>query len=298
MKRDIYAHITTAVLASAIGFSLFLVISDNRLPFTTQATVKTPDIQVFPEVTGAIEEIFVTEGEQVSAGTALMQIDPTNYELARQKAAANELDAKAQWLQAKRHFSRLQNLNSVSQEVLDDADIAVQNAFATLKIRQTELKKAEHDLENTLVVARKPGIVTNMSYREGMYVTPATSVVHLIDKNSLWIAADFTEKGLAALDQNKEVNIVFDAYPMRVFQGQIVSIDSAITSGVESTGQLATIQDEGRWIRSQQKIRVRIAANIEDATIVAGGRASVMLRDNHGVSNTWMTLLSWMRYIY
>jgi len=298
MKRDIYAYLTTTVLIGAIGFSLFLVISDNRLPFTTQATVKTPDIQVFPEVTGAIEEIFVSEGEQVSAGTALMQIDPTNYELARQKAAASELDATAQWQQAKRHLTRLQNLNSVSQEVIDDADIAVQNAYATLKIKQAELKKAEHDLENTRVVARQPGIVTNMSYREGMYVTPATSVVHLIDKSSLWIAADFAEKGLSAIDKNREVNIVFDAYPMQVFQGQIVSIDSAINSGVESAGQLAAIQDDGRWIRSQQKIRVRITADIEGAAIVAGGRASVMLRDDHGISNTWMTLLSWMRYIY
>ena len=46
MKRDIYAYITTASLAVALTFSVFLVVSDNVLPFTTQARVKTTSVDV------------------------------------------------------------------------------------------------------------------------------------------------------------------------------------------------------------------------------------------------------------
>ncbi|WP_413282842.1 HlyD family secretion protein [Vibrio sp. MA40-2] len=301
MKRDIYAYFTTIVLIAAVGFSVFLVVSDNRIPFTTQATLKTTAIEVTPEVSGYIKTIFVAEGDKVSAGTPLIQLDPTDYEINKQKMDAGVLKSKAQWQLAKRHLTRLQALyksKSVSKEVLDDAESAVQDAYSSLLIQQAEQKKAQRDLDKTLIVAKQAGTVTNLSYRVGMYVTSTSPVIYVIDQNSFWLAADFTEKGLSSLSANRQVNIVFDADPMTVHQGHIVSVDSAILSGVSQTNQLAQVDDETRWIRPQQKIRVRISPDIEPGTFVAGSRASVMVRDNYAISDTWMTMLSWMRYIY
>lgn len=300
MSRDIYAHITTGVLAIAVAFCAFLVVSDNRVPFTTQATVKTLAIAVVPEVSGYIESLSVKEGDQVTTGETLFTLDSSAFVIAQQKAQASLDEAKHQWQQAQRHLERLDTLyksHSVSKESLEDGQIALDETYAALLVAKAELESAERDLSKTKVVAQQSGRVTNLAYQAGMYVSSGASVVELIDDQAMWLDADFTEKGLPALTTAREVNIVFDAYPMTVFHGHIFSVDSAISSGVSTPGQVAQVSEETRWIRAQQKIRVRVT--LDDAPmLVAGSRASVMVRDDYKVADSWMRLLSWLRYIY
>ncbi|MEI8633337.1 biotin/lipoyl-binding protein [Vibrio sp. PP-XX7] len=134
MKRDVYAYITTLALTIAFGFSVFLIVSDNILPFTTQATVKTMSIDVVPEVSGYIQTIYVKEGQQVHPGERLFDIDPTQYQIARDKAQASFLQAKNQWTQAERHLKRVKALSQqalTSQETLDDALTNEESSRAT-----------------------------------------------------------------------------------------------------------------------------------------------------------------------
>jgi multidrug resistance efflux pump len=157
---------------------------------------------------------------------------------------------------------------------------------------------AQLNIDRTLVKAKEASIVTNLSFTKGMYASPATTVIHLVKNEQQWIEADFTEKGLSTLKNAHEVNIVYDAIPNQVFKGQIVSIDQAISSGLSSHNQLGEITSETRWIRPQQKVRVRITSEQQPDLIVAGSRASVMVSDGSIISNAWMTLLSWLRFIY
>ena len=301
MKRDIYALFTTIVLILAIAFSAFLIISDNAIPFTTQATVKTSAIEVVPEVQGYISDIMVTEGQTVTLGTPLLRIDPTDYKIAQKKAQASVMQAESQWQQTQSHLSRVKSLyqsKSVSKESLDEAEAADQSAKAALLSAQSDAETAQRNLDHTLVVAKQSGVVTNLAYRVGMRISTVSPVLHLIDEDNLWLDADFTEKGLPALRENKAVNVVFDAQPNEVYSGHIFAIDSAILSGVADSSQLAQVTDESRWIRAQQKARVRIQLDEAPEHIIAGSRASVMMDDEGHVSDIWMTILSWMRYLY
>lgn len=301
MKRDIYAYITTCVLILAVGFSAFLVYTDNAIPFTTQATVKTTSVDVVPEVKGYITDVFVREGQSVQAGTPLMQIERTDYQIAKDKALAVQKQRQNTLAKSERHYQRIRALaksGSISQDDLDVAKETRANASTQLDQANADLATAKRNLDHTLIVAKHAGVVTNLAIKPGMYITPASVAVHLVNRQDLWVAADFTEKGLPALEQNSQVNIVFDALPKRVFQGQIISVDQAIQSGINDASQLAQVSSETRWIRSQQKVRVRIHLDAMPKNVVAGGRASVMLRDEGKVSDTWMTLLSWLRYLY
>lgn len=301
MKRDIYAYLTSVVLFLAIAFSIFLVISDNEIPFTTQARLKIAPLNISTEVSGHIEKVLVKEGEQVTVGQPLFELDSSQYSLAVDKAQANVLLAQSQWQQADRYLARIQSLYqsaSASKEQLDEATANKQTKAATLQAAKADLKTAQRNLQLTQIVATKAGTVTNLTYQEGMYVTPSDTLVHIVNRQDLWIAADFTEKGLPALIKGRAVNIVFDAYPNQVFLGHIRSVDPAISTGAEQVTSLAQVEEETRWIRPQQKIRVRIQTDQAPTLLVAGSRASVMVRDDYHVADIWMTILSWMRYIY
>ena len=301
MKRDVYAYLTTFTLVIAFGFSAFLIYSDNALPFTTQATVKTTSVNVVPEVQGYIQELYVHEGQKVMAGTPLFQIDPQPYEIEKQRLKASVVQAKSRWLKAKNYLQRIKSLSqhsSASKEALDDALSNETITHADYFSTQASLNMAQLNIDRTLVKAKEASIVTNLSFTKGMYASPATTVIHLVKNEQQWIEADFTEKGLSTLKNAHEVNIVYDAIPNQVFKGQIVSIDQAISSGLSNHNQLGEITSETRWIRPQQKVRVRITSEQQPDLIVAGSRASVMVSDGSIISNAWMTLLSWLRFIY
>jgi len=301
MKRDVYAYLTTFTLAIAFGFSAFLIYSDNALPFTTQATIKTTSVNVVPEVKGYIDAMFVEEGQHVSPGTLLFQIDPQPYEIEKQRAKAAVEQSKSNWLKTKKHLQRIRSLNqqsSASKEALDEAKSNEAIAHATYLSARASLNLTQLNLDRTLVKAKENSIVTNLSFTKGMYASPSTTVVHLVNSEKQWIEADFTEKGLAVLKQAKQVNIVYDAVPNHVFSGNIVSIDRAISSGLSDHNQLGIISTETRWIRPQQKVRVRIIPDQKVPDIVAGSRASVMVSDGAFLSDAWMTLLSWLRLVY
>ena len=301
MKRDVYAYITTVTLVIAFGFSAFLIYSDNVLPFTTQATVKTTSVNVIPEVKGYIKAIYVHEGQHVKEGTLLFQIDPKTYQIEKQKSQARVAQVKSRWDKANNYLRRVNSLSkrsSISKEAVDEALANEQVAQADYQSALASLEMAQLDLDRTLVKSQEDSIVTNLSYTKGMYASPSTSVIHLVKSDKQWIEADFTEKGLRILKPGQEVNIVYDAIPNHVFSGKVVSIDQAISSGLSNQKQLGKIGSETRWIRPQQKIRVRIIPDQKADSIVAGSRASVMVRNGSIISDTWMTLLSWLRFIY
>jgi RND family efflux transporter MFP subunit len=301
MKRDIYAYITTVTLVIAFGFSAFLIYSDNVIPFTTQATIKTTSVEVIPEVKGYINAIYVKEGQSVVEGTPLFQLDSQEYELAQQKSAAAFLEAQSRWTKTKQYLNRISTLRqsaSISKETLDEAQADESAARAAFLSSEADLNMAKLNLERTQIKAKERGVVTNLTFTKGMYATTNTAVIHLVKKDTQWIEVDFTEKGLNALKPLPVVNIVYDAIPNQVFRGKIVSIDQAISSGLNTTSQLGEIASETRWIRPQQKIRVRVIPDSPPETLVAGSRASVMVRDTSNISDSWMTLLSWLRFIY
>jgi len=285
MKRDVYAYLTTVTLVIAFGFSAFLIYSDNALPFTTQATVKTTSVNVVPEVKGYIQELYVHEGQKVVAGTPLFQIDPQPYEIEKRRLKAAVVQVKSRWVKAQKYLQRIKSLSqhsSASKEALDDALANEKITHADYFSAQASLNMAQLNLDRTLVKAKEASIVTNLSFTKGMYASPA----------------DFTEKGLSTLKNAQEVNIVYDAIPNQVFKGKIVSIDQAISSGLSNHNQLGEITSETRWIRPQQKVRVRVIPEQQPDLIVAGSRASVMVSDGAIISDAWMTLLSWLRFIY
>ncbi|MEZ6854127.1 efflux RND transporter periplasmic adaptor subunit [Halodesulfovibrio aestuarii] len=303
MKDSVYAHITRITLFLALALSVFFVVSDNMLPFTTQATVKTISIDVMPEVNGYIKSIEIQEGEFVKRGDVLVCIDPEQYEIAKEKAEAVLFQRQSEYDEAVQHVNRIKPLAArafVSEEELDNAMSKEAITRAAVLSARSDVKMASLNLERTKVRANDSGIVTNLTFSKGMYASTTAPIVHLV-KGVQWIEGDFAEKGLSALAVNEQVNIVYDAIPNKVFRGRIISIDHAISSGISQRSRLGEIGNETRWIRPQQKIRVRIVPDTFDIHIIAGSRASLMVRGSGGatvVSDAWMRLLSLFRFVY
>jgi multidrug resistance efflux pump len=173
MKDRVYQNIIYSVLSLTIGFSAFLLISDNVLPFTTQATMQKNVANIAPEVSGIIAKVYVSNGQQVNAGDLLFSIDKETYSLAVRQAEAElhlaqeansskwqVLQSAEQSLaqrQAERQntktkltrYQQLLNKGLTTQQNVDDVRLNFNVAESAVKIAQTNILRIKAELSGT-----------------------------------------------------------------------------------------------------------------------------------------------------
>ncbi|MEN8348106.1 multidrug efflux RND transporter periplasmic adaptor subunit AdeD [Acinetobacter nosocomialis] len=139
-------------------------------------TVASEISQVRPQVNGVVVEQLFKEGSQVSKGQPLYKIDSSLYRDSVDEAAGNLALAKATVnstrLQAER-YKELIKVNGISQQELDNALSAYEQAKATVAVNQAVLKTARTNLRYTQVTAPISGRIGRSSITRGALVTSA-----------------------------------------------------------------------------------------------------------------------------
>ena len=139
-------------------------------------TVASEISQVRPQVNGVVIEQLFKEGTQVSKGQPLYKIDSSLYRDSVDEAAGNLALAKATVnstrLQAER-YKELIKVNGVSQQELDNAQSAYEQAKATVAVNEAVLKTARTNLRYTQVSAPISGRIGRSSLTRGALVTSA-----------------------------------------------------------------------------------------------------------------------------
>lgn len=148
----------------------YVLITDVTIPMTPHSMVQRPVITVAPRVAGEVTEVYVSNNQRVAAGDLLFKIDPSDYQLAVEKAqlalsAAKQTNAtlQAQLAQAQatvteasvtlqesqREYARLQTLmqqDVVSQQLVDQHAAEVNSAQARLVAAQQNQRAVETEL--------------------------------------------------------------------------------------------------------------------------------------------------------
>jgi membrane fusion protein (multidrug efflux system) len=132
------------------------------------------EAEIRPQVTGLIKSRLFTEGELVSQGQALYQIDASEYAAAvnSAKAAVQRAEATAEAArQTADRFERLAEINAVSRENLDQAIATQKQAEADVAIQKAALQRASIDLARTKVTSPIDGRIGRSSVTPGALVT-------------------------------------------------------------------------------------------------------------------------------
>ncbi len=110
-------------------------------------------INLTSEVQGRIEEIYVKEGDRVTKGTALVKLDPTQFDsntdaqLASLQASQSDAQvSRSQVTQAQNQYSQAQQGLIASQASVDTAIQQVNTARQNVVASQTDVDKAQVEL--------------------------------------------------------------------------------------------------------------------------------------------------------
>ncbi|KFA98704.1 efflux RND transporter periplasmic adaptor subunit [Vibrio sp. ER1A] len=302
MSDKFYSRVSNTFLGIALVFVMFLIITDNVLPFSTNATVKSESLEIVPRVSGRIDSVLVESGDEVKVGTPLISIDNTDYSLALDKTRSLLKKAKSDLQEARKTHTRNRKLlkkGLVSQQNYEITENAYTVSQLALEQANIDYARAKLDFDRTNIKSNANGIVANLSIIRGTYASSGNTIGHIITSRK-WIEAAFPEKSIDTFSKGTLVWVVLDAKPGQVFTGHVNYIEPASQSGINSPQNLSAVKSDTRWIRAQHKNVIRINLEVE-LEIPSGGMATVMLQGrglNRTISYSWMKGISLFRYLY
>ncbi|WP_343552754.1 efflux RND transporter periplasmic adaptor subunit [Pantoea sp.] len=175
--------------------------------------------EVRPQVDGIIQKRLFTEGDEVSAGQVLYQIDPASYQASYDQALAQLKNAqalvKSSQLKSQR-YSALVKENGVSRQDADDALATYQQNVASVDQYRAAVESARINLNYTKIKAPIAGRIGISSVTPGALVTSAQTTALATIRALDPIYVDLTQSSVqllklkrqqASLQQNSEVPV-------------------------------------------------------------------------------------------
>jgi len=150
-------------------------------------------INLLPQVQGAVTGIFFVEGSHVKKGQKLYEIDARIYKDNYDAALANLKVAQGTLLQSKQDADRytyLNKYNAVAKQLYDHAMITLQNSQSSVKSSEQAVKSAKTNLSYAIITAPFDGTIGFSQVKLGDVVSVGTTILNTISTDNP-MAVDF-----------------------------------------------------------------------------------------------------------
>jgi HlyD family secretion protein len=220
-------------------------------------------VDISADITGRIIRIAVEEGDLVTKGQFLVQIDPAQYQAAVSRAEgvvsstqATLLQTRANRDQAERAWKRAHELtrlgpNLIAPATAEEARTALEVAEATYSATRAQLdqsraslQEAKDNLAKTRLVSPIAGRVVRLAVEEGEVAVPGTFsretglLLTIADLSVILAKVQVDETDVVRLSHNESVEGTIDAYQDSTFVGRVtrVSQSAKLTSTQTASG--------------------------------------------------------------
>ena len=204
-------------------------------------------VNITSSTTELITRVLFTDGQRVSAGTPLV-------ELQAREEDAGIIEARAQVAQAQRQFDRYKTLadRGIAPRVTaEDAETALATAQASLTAAQARRG-------DRLIRAPFAGVLGLSSVTAGTLVNPGGIITTLDDIDVVRVDFPVPERYLGVLRAGTPIRATIDAYGDEVFGGRIALIDTRINEQTRAVTARAEIPNPGARIRPGMAVQVAV----------------------------------------
>src|SRR5579884_1194184 len=173
----------------AVGAGVYFWIEHLTWETTDDAQIDTHIASISPRVSGHIIKVYVEDGQPVHANDPLVDIDPTDYEVAVAQARANLADAEAN-VQAASSNVPITAVNTSQQIQMADAGVASAQAgisaaeknyaaaLANIRLSTANAAKAQADLERYKQLVAKDEI-SKQQYDQAVATAESTAATEI-----------------------------------------------------------------------------------------------------------------------
>ncbi|MCB5947246.1 MULTISPECIES: efflux RND transporter periplasmic adaptor subunit [Enterobacter] len=245
-------------------------------------------VQLRPRVSGYIDKVNYTDGQEVKKGEVLFTIDDRTYRAALEQAQANLARAKTQASLAQSEANRtdkLINTHLVSREEWEQRRSAAVQAQADIRAAQAAVDAAQLNLDFTKVTAPIDGRASRALITSGNLVTTgdtASVLTTLVSQKTVYVYFDVDEstylhyQNLARSGQGASSN--HTALPVEIgltgeegypHQGKVDFLDNQLTPSTGTIRMRALLDNSQRQFTPGLFARVRLPGSAEfKATLI------------------------------
>ena len=209
-------------------------------------------VDVAADISGRIVRLAVREGQIVSKGQFLLEIDASEYQAAVQRAEAALAGARAQAVQAKANLTQSRNNFSRSSEIKRAnpslvSDEQIEQLRTQVEINEALYEAAQHGVDQaqaslrdarsrlakTVISAPMGGRVTRLNVEQGETAVPGTFnkdaalLLTIADMGVLETKIRVDETDVARISVGDSAEVEIDAFPDTTFVGRVVQISNS-----------------------------------------------------------------------
>ncbi|MGP5436244.1 HlyD family secretion protein [Psychrobacter alimentarius] len=208
---------------------------------SSQAQIEAREADLYSakiNVESAREDVNRYQGLDAIGAVSKAEVAHIKAQLAQAQASVQQAEANLQAARQNR------DKTSGSRSSLD----------ANIKSAEAGVKQAQINLDNTIITAPESGQLSQVSVKEGQYVSAGTQLMYIVPEG-VWIIANFKETQVANMAIGEPATVRVDALGGTEFTGHVSNISPA-TGSEFSAG--AANPATGNYIKIAQRIPVRI----------------------------------------
>jgi membrane fusion protein (multidrug efflux system) len=255
----------------------------QEYPASVEGTV---NVEVRPQISGALDKVFIDEGAFVQAGQPIFKINDQPYRAALNNAVASLHAAQASEGNAQLEIDKLTPLVAnkvVSEYQLKTAKAAFQVAKANIESAKANVSTAQINLGYTLIKAPVNGYIGRLNKKQGSLVSPQDldALTQLSDVHDVHVYFSLGEKdfvsfkdqytGATLADKLKHlppVSLLLADGSLYAKTGKIDVIDGQFDKTTGAITVRATFSNPQGLLRSGNTGKVRLSLQHMDAIIV------------------------------
>ncbi|MCL5409679.1 MAG: efflux RND transporter periplasmic adaptor subunit [Patescibacteria group bacterium] len=330
LRHKILALLLIVVLAVAIYFGRKAIFTTTTQPEYQTATVTkgtvvqtvsasgsvvtSKDLPVTTEASGVVSQVLVKDGDQVTQGQTIAQIQPDSTTQQKQAAAwSSYLQAQNSLNSANASLNTLQNtLFTANQKFINDAvarDLDTTDptyieenatwlaAEANYKNQQIVIEQAKTNLTSawmsyqqisSTITAPASGVINDLTITPGALVTTSTSsnsssgstptkIGSVTLQGPVQVQVDLSEIDAPNVKIGQKATLTLDAFPDKTFTGKIASIDTtgSVSSGVTTYPAIITLDDGADNIYPNMSASANIITDVKNNVLIVPNSAIV-----------------------
>ena len=286
---------STAALALALALGCSdgqAVVPEMKLPLVSAMPVTIEDLEdrvtavgelvapqhaeISAEVDGRVTELMLVEGQSVTAGDPLLELDPAKRRLELAAARAHVSEEAASVENVRRQVSRqreLQARNISSQSALDDSETALRLAQAKLAAAKADLGVESRALEEATVRAPFDGMVVRRMVSLGEYVQVGRSLVEIVSLNPIEVEFRVAEIDSSFVRLGQEVAVHVAPYPDRSFGAKVTVISPTIDPNTRTLRVKAVVDNAEGLLRPGLFARADLGLSVHEGVAVVPSSA-------------------------
>ena len=240
----------------------------------------TATVNVLPQLSGYLTAVGYKEGQDVSKGQFIAQIDPRQYQIDKQQAEAQLAKDQASLGQARADLARYAQLHaqkSIAVQTYTDQQFTVQQDEAAVKADQAAIAQDDLDLAYCHITAPVAGRVGLRLVDPGNYVTASSSpgIVTITTMKPTTVQFSVPQNALGQVlqrfgaDAKLPVAIWNSDNSKQIATGTLYAIGNQMATGTGTVPLRATVPNDDEALFPNEFVNVQLLVDtLKNAVLV------------------------------